>query len=137
MKTRVFVVFAIGMSLALSAMAQSKVKAAEGAADGWLKVVDSGNYAQSWDDAATYFKAAVSKEDWKKMLGATRTPLGKVVSRELLSAKYTTQLPGAPDGEYVVIQYESSFEHKKAGVETVTAMLDKDGRWRVGGYFIK
>jgi hypothetical protein len=46
-------------------------------------------------------------------------------------------LPGAPDGEYVVIQYESSFEHKQAAVETVTPMLDKDGTWRVSGYFIR
>ena len=33
--------------------------------------------------------------------------------------------------------YASSFEHKKAAVETVTPMLDKDGHWRVSGYFIK
>ncbi len=46
-------------------------------------------------------------------------------------------MPGAPDGEYVVIQYDSSFEHKQAAVETVTPMLDKDGKWRVSGYYIK
>ena len=46
-------------------------------------------------------------------------------------------LPGAPDGEYVVIQYESSFEHKQSAIETVTPMLDTDGKWRVSGYFIK
>ena len=31
-----------------------------------------------------------------------------------------------PDGHYVVIQYESSFEHMKAAVQTITPMLDKD-----------
>ena len=60
-----------------------------------------------------------------------------MLSRKILSAKYTKTLPGAPDGEYVVIQYESSFEHKQSAVETITAMLDKDGKWRVSGYFIK
>jgi hypothetical protein len=45
-------------------------------------------------------------------------------------------LPGAPDGEYVVIQFESSFEKKKSAVETVTPMLEKDGKWRVSGYYI-
>lgn len=48
-----------------------------------------------------------------------------------------TSLPGAPDGKYVVIQYDTSFENKKAAVETVTPMLDKDGKWRVSGYYIK
>jgi hypothetical protein len=50
------------------------------------------------------------------MLEATRTPLGKIISRTVKSAVYTTNLPGAPDGQYVVIQYESSFEHKKAAI---------------------
>jgi len=37
----------------------------------------------------------------------------------------------------VVIQFDSSFEHKQTAVETVTPMLDTDGKWRVSGYFIK
>jgi hypothetical protein len=60
-----------------------------------------------------------------------------MLSRKLKSATYMTAMPGAPDGEYVVIQYESSFEHKQSAVETVTPMLDKDGKWRVSGYYIK
>jgi hypothetical protein len=60
-----------------------------------------------------------------------------MLTRKLKSAAYTKTLPGAPDGEYVVIRYESSFEHKQSAVETVTPMLDKDGVWRVSGYYIK
>jgi hypothetical protein len=60
-----------------------------------------------------------------------------MLSRKLKSATYKTTLPGAPDGEYVVVQYERSFEHKQSTVETITPMLDKDGKWRVSGYFIK
>lgn len=68
---------------------------------------------------------------------ASRDPLGKVLTRKLKSATYAKTLPGAPDGEYVVIQYESSFEHKQSAIETVTPMLDKDRSWRVSGYYIK
>jgi hypothetical protein len=46
-------------------------------------------------------------------------------------------LPGAPDGEYVVIQFETSFENKKSAIETVTPMIEINGGWRVSGYFIK
>ncbi|MEJ2473814.1 MAG: DUF4019 domain-containing protein [Desulfobacterales bacterium] len=28
-------------------------------------------------------------------------------------------------------------ENKTAAVETITPMLDKDGQWRVSGYYIK
>ena len=53
------------------------------------------------------------------------------------TATYKTSLPGAPDGEYVVIQFDTSFENKKAAIETVTPMMDQDGTWRVSGYYIK
>ena len=70
-------------------------------------------------------------------MAAFRQPLGKTTSRKLKSAKYTKTLPGAPDGEYVVIQYQTSFAKKKSAVETVTPMLDNDGKWKVSGYYIK
>jgi hypothetical protein len=46
-------------------------------------------------------------------------------------------LPGAPDGQYVIIQFETSFENKQNAVETVTPMLDTDSQWRISGYYIK
>jgi hypothetical protein len=110
---------------------------AQQSSDTWLALTDSGKYADSWQEASQPFKAAVTKEQWQGALHGVRDPLGKVLSRKLKSATYTKTLPGAPDGEYVVIQYETSFENKQSAVETVTPMLDKDGKWRVSGYFIK
>jgi len=112
-------------------------KAAVTAAGAWLSLVDEGNYAESWNQAAGLFKNAVTKEQWQSTVKAVRTPLGKVVARKLKSKQYTKTLPGVPDGEYIVIQYETTFENKKSAVETVTPMLDKDGKWRVSGYYIK
>jgi hypothetical protein len=98
--------------------------------------VDAGAYGQSWEKAAAYFKVAVQKTQWNQTATAVRGPLGAVVSRSLKSATYVTSLPGAPDGEYVVIQFSSSFQNKAAATETVTPMLDKNGQWRVSGYYI-
>ena len=109
----------------------------EHAALTWLSLVDDGNYGESWETAAAYFKNAVEREKWKQMLNAVRKPLGSVISRELLSKTYTKSLPGAPDGEYTVIQFKTSFGNKASGIETVTPMRDPDGTWRVSGYFIK
>ena len=60
-----------------------------------------------------------------------------VVKRTLKSKQYATELPGAPDGRYVVIQFETSFANKRSAVETVTPMKQDDGTWRVSGYFVK
>ena len=112
-------------------------KAALAAAKVWLQLVDEGKYTESWNEASEYFKRAITKEQWEQTVQAVREPLGKTVSRKLKSKQYTTTLPGAPDGEYVVIQFESSFTNKKTAIETITPMLDKDGMWRVSGYYIK
>jgi hypothetical protein len=112
-------------------------KAAVESAQAWLELVDAGNYSQSWDEAAAYFKSAVSEADWEKAIQAVRPPLGKMVSRTIKSRQYMTSMAGAPDGEYVVIQYESTFENKAHAIETITPMRDKDGKWRVSGYYIK
>lgn len=116
---------------------QKPEQLAQQSAESWLALVDSGKYSESWEQASQYFKAAVTKGQWQSALRASREPLGKVLSRDLKSATFRKTLPGAPDGEYVVLQYDSSFEHKQSAVETVTAMLDKDGKWKVSGYYIK
>jgi hypothetical protein len=129
-------VFQTGKKKAKSPTAAEET-AAEAAAREWLKTVDSGGYATSWDGAAAYFKTAITKGNWMKALEAARKPLGNNLSRKATSRQYRTSLPGAPDGKYVVIQFASSFEHKAQAVETVTPMMEKDGKWRVSGYFIK
>jgi hypothetical protein len=110
---------------------------AQKSAQEWLALVDSGKYAESWDEASQFFQSAVTKDQWQGMLHSVRDPLGKVVSRKLKSANYTKTLPGVPDGDYVVIQYDTSFAHKQSATETITPLLDKNGQWRVSGYFIK
>jgi hypothetical protein len=107
------------------------------AAEGWLALVDAGKYGESWKAASGFFKIAVPQGQWEQSLKAVRSPLGKLVSRKLLSKTYMTSLPGAPDGEYLVIQFETSFQNKKSAIETITPMKEKDGKWRVSGYYIK
>jgi hypothetical protein len=127
------VVTAVGQLTA----AEKPEQLAQTAAEQWLTLVDAGKFAESWQSAAAYFKGAVTEAQWKTSLDAFRKPLGALVSRKLKSAKYTKTAPGAPDGEYVILQFETSFANKKDSVETVTPMLDKDGKWKVSGYFIK
>ncbi len=114
-----------------------KEKAAVAVAEKWLAVVDDGDYAESWKQAAAYFRKAVTREEWEKAAEAAREPFGRMVSRTLKSADFTTSAPGVPDGEYVIIRFETEFEHKKSAVETITPMRDEDGKWRVSGYYIR
>lgn len=123
----------------ITALASNSKKEAAAlyAAKKWLALVDKEKYAESWKEAADLFRHMVQSDLWVASLKALRKPLGKLISRKVKSEVYKTTLPGAPDGQYVVIEFKSSFEHKKTVVETVTPMLGKDGVWRVSGYYIK
>jgi hypothetical protein len=113
------------------------IEAALQSAQNSLKLIDEGRYAESWQQAADIIKGLVTEEKWASMMKAVREPLGKIKSRKVISKQYMTSLPGAPDGNYVVIQFETSFENKAAAIETFTPMLEKDGQWRMSGYYIK
>lgn len=133
----VLLILCVGGIVPARADEPAAVAQAKKAAAAWLKLVDDANYQESWNQASTIFKGHVTAQRWAEMAAAVRKPLGPVLSRDFKGAHYTTVLPGAPDGEYVIIQYDTVFQNKKAAVETVTPMLDKDGQWRVSGYFIK
>jgi len=116
---------------------KAKIEAAVKSASDWLDMIDNASYDQSWKAAASFFKSAVTQSQWEFVAKAAREPVGKLISREVLTKTYTKQVPGGPDGQYVVITFKASFENKKDAIETVTPMLDNDGKWKVSGYYIK
>jgi hypothetical protein len=105
----------------------------------WLKEIDDGQYGQSWKDASTYFKGHISSDKWVGALNSVRTPLGKCNQRQQVSVddEKDPQAPGGVvKGEFMIVQFESSFENMKHAVETVTFIKEADGSWRSAGYLI-
>lgn len=129
--------FALLAGLPAAGGADEMQDAAEAAARQWLALVDAGDYQQSYAEASSLFRGATSESDWITAVSRAREPLGAMNGRTLTSATFMKSMPGAPDGEYVVIQFATTFERKVAAVETVTPMKDDDGQWRVSGYYIK
>jgi hypothetical protein len=121
----------------LAARAEAPELAAQAAAGTWLALVDGGNYYQSWATAAQRVRNEVSRTQWVQRVSQLRDPLGALRSRQVISATPAHSLPGAADGDSVVIRYQSRFEHQASAIETVTPMKDTDGRWRVSGYSIR
>jgi hypothetical protein len=93
--------------------AEKAEDAATKSAEAWLSLVDQGRYGESWDAAAKVFQGALTRDKWKEALGSARAPLGGLVSRRVQSAEYRTSLPGAPDGKYVVVQFDTTFQNTK------------------------
>jgi hypothetical protein len=124
---------AAGLALA----AEGEEAAAEAAADKWLALCDAGKYPESWREASSFFRGAITEDVWNKGLAGLRAPLGPVQKRVRNTIVQARSLPGAPDGSYVVLTYDTTFAQKAAAIETVTVMHEKDGSWRLVGYYIR
>lgn len=113
------------------------LESVESSARAWLNLIDHGKYAESWQNASALFQAQASESDWVKNITTIRSPLGKMKSRHLATAHSATSRPNAPDGEYVIVQFYTTFEHKALTLETVTTTKEQDNIWRVSDYLIK
>jgi hypothetical protein len=135
---RVSQILTVALLLSCTAFsAEPKEMAATSFAKSWLLLVDDGKYDQCWKETSASFQSSVRKDKWHSEVAHSRHLLGKLHTRKLISAVYSTQLPGADDGEYVVVTFESGFERLGSGVETVTTQLESDGSWKISGYMVK
>jgi beta-lactamase regulating signal transducer with metallopeptidase domain len=132
------VVCSISVRAADTAPSDPKL-AALASAQPWLLGIDNCQYKQSWKDASTAFQKQVTAEQWAGMLNGARAPLGKCNQRKEVSAAYQKD-PLTPNGvvkgEFVIMQFETSFENMKSAGETVTFTKDEDGTWKSVGYYI-
>jgi hypothetical protein len=111
-------------------------QAAERQALGFLGYLDHGRFADSYAYTGMLIRAQLDRDSYAKQLEKARAGVGALLSRELMNATYATTLPGAPEGQYVVLNYGASFANRQQAEETVTLAFAK-GYWRVSGYYIK
>ena len=128
---------AIFLTLSSASLAQPSTDVGVEAATYWLKLIDDGYYPESWHNASPFFRSQIPEDKWVDTIGNLRKLLGGLAGRELASVQAVKTLPGAPDGDYLVIQFRSSFTAKHSAIETVIMLLGKDGRSAVAGYFVR
>jgi hypothetical protein len=122
-----------------AAAAAEELDSADGMEEGreWLALVDGARFADAWDAAAEAFRRNLTRDTWERAAVQARTGLGPLIARKLRTATHTRQLPGLPDAEYLVIQYDVRFERRPLAGESLVLEREKDNRWRVAGYSIK
>ncbi|MFE8108245.1 DUF4019 domain-containing protein [Sphingomonas melonis] len=121
---------------AASATARPTETDASSAARSWAALLDGGQWDASWRAAGSMFKSQLTSAQWATTIQSVRQPLGRVSSRTLQSVVQTKTLPGAPAGDYQVLQFQTRFATKPDAVETIV-LARENGSWRVSGYFIR
>jgi membrane-bound lytic murein transglycosylase len=115
---------------------KEKAEKATAVAMDFLQLVDEGKYAESWQTAAKLMQEKVTQEEWVEKLTKARARSGALVNRTAQHTSYSTTAKDSPDGEYIMLTFESRYQHAESVDEYVTVMLEGEG-WRVAGYFIQ
>jgi uncharacterized protein DUF4019 len=107
------------------------------AARKWLALLDAGKFGVAWDASSAHLKSVVTRQKWVTEITKARKPLGKLRTRKPEKFARAHSLPGAPDGDYSIVEFESVYANGKQATEQVIWMFEADSVWRVSGYFIR
>jgi hypothetical protein len=112
---------------------RSREKEARGAAEEWLALIDSTDYAAAYALESERLRKATTEEQFIRSMEGRRAPFGKMMARTFIGAAFTHKLTGAPDGRYESILFRTTFANKKVAAERIILSFESDS-WRVADY---
>jgi uncharacterized protein DUF4019 len=100
----------------------------------WLALIDGGNAGAAWDLSSKQLKSSVTRDKFIEGMRDARKSLGKLEGRTAERFARSHQLPGAPEGDYAIIDYTARFAQGKKLQERLVWSIEEGDIWRVAGY---
>ncbi len=91
----------------------------------------------AWDVASKQLQSAVKRDQFTAEMRQVRKPLGKLESRTAVKFARSHELPGAPAGDYAIIEFDAKFTNGKQLTEQLIWALEDRDIWRVAGYYYR
>jgi hypothetical protein len=85
----------------------------------YLELLDQGRFAEAWQVMSPIFQALEPRVQWHNRQQAIRAAYGALEFREFFLMEYRDHYLLSPDGEYIIVQFKTSFQHKATTTETV------------------
>ena len=108
----------------------------DAAATNWLKLWDATNCKETYSSLTSFFREAVTEQQWTPFCQGVQKDLGKLKSRTLVASSLMKSLPPKPELSGAMFAYRSVFE-KTSVVELMTFARAADGKWTVLNYMPK
>ena len=128
--------------LALSCLA-AEARAKDGqeqdalaAARKWLKLVDSGQFAQSHQSAHPKLSGLVPRRLWEEKIRGMRGDLGITLSRRLRLSEYSGDIKPPPAEEFYLFAFDTEMSKGGDMEEVVTCRRGHRGAWQVADYYL-
>jgi hypothetical protein len=129
----IFALALLGIAASVMLVAGPAEDEASAIGEKWLTLLDDQKYEESWKQAGMQFRDQVMHDQWIAVLERLRAPMGPRLSRTTARVDFTKTLRGAPDGDYAIIHYTTSFQNKADVTERLT-LAKEDGKWQVAAY---
>jgi len=105
-------------------------------AETFSATIDDNNYQAAYQSGSKLLHLTSTENQWISEIGRTREVLGTALQRKLKAVKSISTYPGLPDGEYMLVYFETKMEHKEKAAE-VLLVAQIDGAWKVCSYHLK
>jgi hypothetical protein len=103
----------------------------------WLALIDAGKAGTAWDVASKQLQSVVKRDQFVTEMRDVRKPLGKLATRTAVKFARAHDLPGAPAGDYAIVEYDVNFAGGKRLSEQLVWSLEENDTWRVAGYYYR
>lgn len=110
---------------------KSEAEAAARAAENFLVLIDASKWAESYAATGAQFRRLNTLQAWTDVSARVRPPLGKLLTRNLITNEY---VPAPPQG-YQLVKFASTYADGTNQIESVSLEWE-DGAWRVVGIVI-
>lgn len=105
--------------------------------DRFLGQLDRGDYRAAWTQTTSLFQALNQQSAWAHRQETLRTAYGPLTGRQLTRLSHRDTYAQSPDGNYVIIQYDSVFRNKTTCCETVVLDCRDKTDCRVREYVLR
>ena len=112
----------------------SAISAAQRAAQRWFDLLRDANYNASWEQASSYFREHVSREQWSVNAERLERQFHRADLRKLVEARWLQDEPPLPHAEYVVLRWLTVVDEFRQVGERIIMSHEPDGSWRPATY---
>jgi len=98
--------------------------------------LDAGDYSGAWMALDAHARLLKTAQDWQRYQAAIRSAYGPLQQRRFRSLDHRGTYSQHPDGDYVVVCFDSRFADKQAAIETVVLRQEPAGAVSIIAYYI-
>ncbi len=105
-------------------------------AESFISSIDKSDFSTAYDSASTVLQLQSPQDQWVREQGLSFQLLGKAQERQLKTVRARDSYPGLPDGNYLIVCYQTRTEYKDEAIE-VLLLREQGPLWQVCKYSIR